>query len=94
MRGEKIEGAECKRCHMTIKYVANGKCVVCTDERNEKASRKRFACKTLSVGIAAPYRECYERGYNAKISTSCPHPVSEIGKRCAWLAGFNDHYAI
>jgi len=92
MGGEKSEGDPCKRCHSNVKYVANGKCVICTDERNQKASTKRFACKTLSVGIAAPYRECYEQGYNAKKNTNNPYPISEIGKRCAWYAGFNDHY--
>lgn len=31
-----------------------------------------------------------EQGARAKSERDCPYGVAEIGKRCAWLAGYRD----
>ena len=32
----------------------------------------------------------YEMGAYAPDGARCPYPVSQIGRRCAWLAGYWD----
>lgn len=32
----------------------------------------------------------YQMGKAASDDARCPYPIEQIGKRCAWLAGFND----
>ena len=96
MSGEKIEGGVCAACGCTVRYVnisnraKEGKCVDCVDRANDRAKKKTFACRVASEGIDQPYKACYESGYRAKSTTINPYQVSEIGKRCAWQAGFND----
>lgn len=35
-----------------------------------------------------------EQGWNAEPGTKCPYGISEMAKRCAWLAGHYDHYGL
>ena len=39
------------------------------------------------------YAHEYAMGKRAADESSCPFPASQIGKRCAWLAGFYDSRA-
>lgn len=32
----------------------------------------------------------YRLGTMATGNAQCPYPVSQIGRRCAWLAGYHD----
>lgn len=95
---EKVEGSPCKNCGGTIRYksVSNrakeGKCVHCSGIASERSERKSAAAYKASEGINTPYRACYMNGYKAQKETKCPHPATEIGKRCAWLAGYNDKW--
>lgn len=36
------------------------------------------------------YHEAYRQGIKAYRGEPCPYPEWLLGKRCAWLAGFND----
>jgi hypothetical protein len=33
-----------------------------------------------------------KEGWNAEAGTRCPYGVSELGERCAWLAGHYDKH--
>lgn len=32
----------------------------------------------------------YRLGAMARDDDRCPYPISQIGRRCAWLAGYHD----
>lgn len=50
--------------------------------------------ETLSVGIDQPYRDCYRAGYDAPKYKRNPHPITQLGKRCAWAGGHNDKWSV
>lgn len=35
-----------------------------------------------------------KEGWNADAGTRCPYSMSDLGKRCAWLAGHYDRYGL
>ena len=36
------------------------------------------------------YTQQYQEGKAALDDARCPYPIEQIGKRCAWLAGYHD----
>lgn len=36
------------------------------------------------------YKTEYHQGLIASSEDRCPYPVSLLGRRCAWFAGYND----
>ena len=88
MKGEKIQGEPCKQCQGVIFYSNCGSCVSCVSDRNSEADKKRAL---IESEINEPYQKCYNDGRKGKSENDCPYLENEIGKRCAWLAGFNDN---
>ena len=37
-----------------------------------------------------PYQKEYNQGSLATNPHECPFPLTQLGRRCAWMAGFND----
>jgi len=98
--GEKVEGKPCVKCGETIRYAASygwnttGDCVNCKNVEIDKTNSAKTKHCQASIGIKDPYRKCYEQGFLAirsRVEKINPYPVSELGKRCAWFAGFNDN---
>jgi hypothetical protein len=91
MKGQKVEGEPCVKCGETIRY-ETGECVNCKSIRNANIKAGNTKHQQASTGIDEPYRRCYEQGFRAKKEDINPYPSSELGKRCAWFAGYNDHH--
>ena len=86
MRGEKVKGNQCS-CGSCERYKSNGQFVSCAKgSANFRNERTRATLLTQNE-----FNKCYEQGRKAESSQDNPYPVSEIGKRCAWFAGFNDN---
>ena len=99
MRGQKVEGTPCVKCGNTIRYSIpsgprnkEGPCVDCKTLSSEKIQATMTRHSQASTGIVQPYRKCYEQGFLANETAINPYPASELGKRCAWFAGFNDNH--
>lgn len=41
-----------------------------------------------------PYKAQAQEGWNAAPGTTCPFKDSELGARCAWLAGHYERYGL
>lgn len=86
MRGEKFEGQQCN-CGSTIRYRATLSCVSCDIDSNRFRLKNIRDAKTSYSDIEA----ACEAG---KVSDCNENPYSydsEIGKFCAWQAGYNDN---
>ena len=99
MTRKKVDGKPCIRCGETIRFQKfngvkeiTGDCVNCKQIAKTKERSARTKREEASIGISEPYKRCYEQGYLAAGTERVnPYPVSELGKRCAWQAGFNDN---
>ena len=95
----KVDGKPCVRCGETIRFQkfngekeVTGDCVNCKQTAKNKKRSERTKRQEASAGIIEPYRRCYEQGFLAARKEEVnPYPVSKLGKRCAWFAGFNDN---
>ncbi len=100
MRGEKVEGTPCVKCGNTVRYAITsgsrnkeGACINCKALSTGRLQATKTRHQQASIGIIQPYKKCYEQGFLANRESINPNPVSELGKRCAWFAGFNDSRA-
>lgn len=86
MRGEKVKGKSCS-CGSNQRYQNSNQCVNCAKvSANFRHERSRVVRVTQ-----AQVAECYEQGSKAQSPQGNPYGNNEIGKRCAWQAGFNDN---
>ncbi len=96
MRGEKFTGSPCVKCKSTLRYVNVGDCVNCVAIRNEAQSLKRSSRLSRSRRLITKtkVKTIYFDGKIADEFDLNPYEYNaEIGKFCAWQAGFNDSRA-
>lgn len=45
------------------------------------------------IELHAPrYEPAWREGWNARADSECPYGVTQLGRRCAWLAAHRDRY--